>query len=710
MKKLITIMVLVALLGALDARAKIGLVLSGGGARGMAHIGVLKVLDELGVKPDYIAGTSTGALIGGLYACGMSGAEIETLFKNMDWDVLMPETMGRDQLHISEKRWGPFGPLAFELTSGMRPKLPQSFLASNAQINALFSMFYPYANLRDFSSLPIPFRCVGTNILTGELKVFSSGSLHEAVLASMTFPSLLEPFELDGNLYIDGGIMSNLPTEVVQDMGADIIIGVQVNSGLKQREQLENIIDVLDQTINIGIVRNIERSTPNCDILIKPELTAIPLTGFTAVEDVVAQGEAAARNATLQLLPYRHPDNKLPKSPSLPSGISFNSIKVVGNQYISNAKVREFVGLEKHKVYSLDEIAEAFRSAFSSRLFKTIYPTIIQSATGYQLVIRCKENARYRLNFNFTYNAENELTGRSTVTLSNTLQPNSKLLMSLLVGSKNELSLDYVKNFGSHWGIYFRLFPYIKEQTLYSYNDDHERLNSERSLEYGGVGGIGVFARKALIVETYSFAFHSQTYRRIADFEEKRYKSAGVGLKLYSEQLDDYLLPTRGFQLLAKLNATTPFISNTEEYKKFYFKSKLLLPITKGLSFKGQMEYGSFFRKMDNTFDPFYIGGIDSYPGLQLQEMSAPIYRYGTVAMRLHGQHMMLDIFASSLFLGNVDVWQPEKYQYHCGGMQLAIKSRFVPLRLAWAVDEEYHSTIHFSVGYELDPFTFSRR
>jgi NTE family protein len=142
-------------------------------------------------------------------------------------------------------------------------------------------MFYPYAHVHDFDDLPIPFRCIGTNILTGEMKVFNSGSLHEAIRASMTFPSLLEPFNLDGQLYIDGGIMANLPTGVVQEMGADVIIGVQTNAGLKTEDQLENLIDVLDQTININIVRNIQHSSPNCDILIRPEIEDIGTTDFS---------------------------------------------------------------------------------------------------------------------------------------------------------------------------------------------------------------------------------------------------------------------------------------------------------------------------------------------------------------------------------------------------------------------------------------------
>lgn len=698
------------LICSLQAREKIGLVLSGGGARGMAHIGVLKVLDELGIKPDYIAGTSTGALIAGLYACGMSGEEIEQLFVQIDWDSLLPEHTDRSQLHISEKRWAPLGNLSFELTEGLRPKLPQGFLHGNAHINILFKMFYPYIHVHDFDDLPIPFRCIGTNILTGEMKVFNSGSLHEAIRASMTFPSLLEPFNLDGQLYIDGGIMANLPTEVVQEMGADIIIGVQTNAGLKTEDQLENLIDVLDQTININIVRNIQHSSPNCDILIRPEIEDIGTTDFSNVEELIYWGEDAARNVTLQLAKLHSSTQQKPLPQPLPRKIAFSNIKVQGNLHMSSAKIREYVGLQKYHSYDLPAISAAFQDAYNSRLFKILYPTINSSPSGYSLTIHCVENPRYKLNLGFCYNDENELTAAATVSFTNTLQRNSKLLANVQVGARNECNVDYVKNFGNHWGIYFRLFPYIKEHTLYTYNQDHERLSSERSLEYGGTAGVGLFTRNAFIAEVYGYGFNSRSYRKIAEINERRYHSTGVGIKLYRESLDDYLLPTSGVQLMTKLTTTMDIVDNTEDYKKYYLRTKVLVPVTPWLSCKGQFEYGSFFRKIDTTFDPFYLGGIDSYPGLQRQEMSAPIFRYGILALRFHKRSFVYDLFVGSMYLGNTDVWHPQKYRYHCIGMQIGLKSRILPVRSAWTMDEEWHSTIHLSVGFEIDPFSFSRR
>jgi outer membrane protein assembly factor BamA len=296
------------------------------------------------------------------------------------------------------------------------------------------------------------------------------------------------------------------------------------------------------------------------------------------------------------------------------------------------------------------------------------------------------------------------------VAFTNAIQRNSKLLANLQVGSRNECNVDYVKNFGNQWGIYFRLFPYIKEHTLYTYNADHERMSSERSLEYGGTAGVGLFTKNAFIAEAYGYGFNSRTYRKIAEIDERQYHSAGIGFKLYREHLDDYLLPTRGVQLMTKLTTTMDIVDNTEDYKKYYLRTKVLVPVTPWLSCKGQFEYGSFFRKIDTTFDPFYLGGIDSYPGLQRQEMSAPIFRYGILALRFHKRSFVYDLFVGSMYLGNTDVWQPQKYRYHCIGMQIGLKSRILPVRSAWTMDEEWHSTIHLSVGFEIDPFSFSRR
>jgi NTE family protein len=300
----IVILVLIVALN-IFCQEKIGLALSGGGARGLAHIGVLKVIDELEIPVDCIAGTSTGAIIGGLYAMGYSGAEIEDIVLGITWKDIFDEKICREDVYIGEKRWGPFANIYFALDDKFIPKLPQAFLSGNNLVNKLFEIFYP-VHINDFNELPIPFRCVATNILTGEITVFEEGSLHEAIRASMSFPSIIKPFELHNQLYVDGGIVKNLPVEAARSMGADIVIGIKTNSGLRSKEELKSLIDVLDQTINLQITRNIGESIDACEFLIEPDLEDISLLDFSQKQRIINLGELAAREF-FQSSEYRFP-------------------------------------------------------------------------------------------------------------------------------------------------------------------------------------------------------------------------------------------------------------------------------------------------------------------------------------------------------------------------------------------------------------------
>jgi len=259
---------------------KIGLALGGGGARGFAHIGVLKVIDELEIPIDYIAGTSSGAVIGALYAMGYSAVQIEEMILDLKWQDIFDEKICRENEYIGNKRWKPYANVFFDVQKNLLPKLPSAFLSGNNLTNLLFDLTFQSSETTDFEQLPIPFRCVATNILTGERKEFSRGYLLEAIRASMSFPSIMQPFEVDNQLYIDGGILANLPVETVRNMGADFIIGIQTSSGLKSEKELVSLIDVLDQTINLRITQNVEKSAELCDILLVPDLHDISLMDF----------------------------------------------------------------------------------------------------------------------------------------------------------------------------------------------------------------------------------------------------------------------------------------------------------------------------------------------------------------------------------------------------------------------------------------------
>lgn len=290
------------------ARPKVGLVLGGGGARGSAHVGVLKVLEALHVPIDYIAGNSMGAIVGGLYASGFTPGEIEHELKTIDWDDTFDDKPPRaersyhrkldDELYLVKPRLG---------FSDGEVKTPLAYIQGQKFDLQLSRLTLRAAHIHDFNKLPIPFRAVATDLETGREVVLQSGELARAIRASMAVPGGFDPVEIDGRLLVDGLVANNVPVNVARAMGADVLIVVDVGSGLYARNQIKGVVDVVAQLTNILSERNVELQLATLephDILIKPQLDNLGSGDFNRAGEGVAMGEQAARDIwpTLQRL------------------------------------------------------------------------------------------------------------------------------------------------------------------------------------------------------------------------------------------------------------------------------------------------------------------------------------------------------------------------------------------------------------------------
>lgn len=280
-------------------RPKIGLALSGGGARGAAHVGVIKVLEELRIPIDYIAGTSMGALVGAAYASGTSIRELESRLESADWDDLFTDTSPRVDRSFQRKEEDQTRLLKLEL--GVKEgsvRLPAGAI-SGQKLDTLFSLITRSApGSTDFNRLPIPFRAVATDAETGRMVVFERGRLPDAMRASMSVPGAITPYPIGANIYLDGGLTRNLPVDVVRDMGADIVIAVNISSPLLKRNEILSIVGVSLQMINILTEQNMRASLETLrlgDYLISPALDTIGATDFNLVRDAMTLGAAATR-------------------------------------------------------------------------------------------------------------------------------------------------------------------------------------------------------------------------------------------------------------------------------------------------------------------------------------------------------------------------------------------------------------------------------
>jgi NTE family protein len=289
----------------LNRRPKVGLVLSGGGARGAAHVGVIKVLEELRVPIDFIAGTSMGAIVGGLYASGMSSDQIQAVVTTLDWADAFQDQIDREDRSFRRKRDDDL--YLVKAQAGFNRgeiTLPTGILAGQKVDLMLKSLTLPASNISDFDELSIPFRALGTDIVTGEPVVLDSGDLAMAIRASMSIPAFFAPVNVDGKLLVDGGIANNLPVDVARDMGADVIIAVDISTPLLDREQLQSVIDVTGQLTGLLTRRNTEAQIDALtgeDLLILPDLGDITAGDFGRAEEAIPIGEAAMREYRDQL-------------------------------------------------------------------------------------------------------------------------------------------------------------------------------------------------------------------------------------------------------------------------------------------------------------------------------------------------------------------------------------------------------------------------
>ncbi|WP_372521873.1 patatin-like phospholipase family protein [Sulfuricaulis sp.] len=289
-------------------RPRIGLVLGGGGARGGAHVGVLKVLEELRIPVDYVVGTSMGSIVGGLYASGMNSEEIEREMRAMDWKDLFQDDPNRADR--SFRRKSDDYNYAFKAMLGFNDgkiDIPLAYIRGQKFDLALNRLTLPVVEVKDFNRLPIPYRAVAADIETGKPVVLAKGNLSKSIRASMAVPAAFDPVEIDGRLLVDGGIANNVPVNVARDMGAEVLIVVDVGSGLFSRKEITSALSVTGQLANYLFTLNSEQQLKTLrprDVLIRPSLGDIGGGDFERVTETFPIGERSARDAIDALRRY----------------------------------------------------------------------------------------------------------------------------------------------------------------------------------------------------------------------------------------------------------------------------------------------------------------------------------------------------------------------------------------------------------------------
>jgi NTE family protein len=373
------------------ARPRICLVLSGGGARGMAHIGVLKILEDLKIPIDCIAGTSMGAIVGGLYASGMTAAEIDATMRSLDWQEAFRDAPPRRDLAFRRKQDD--RNFLVRLPLGLKHGkilLPKGFIQGQKLQETLRQLTLPFSNSTDFDLLPTPFRAVATDLETGNAVVMDKGDLAIAMRASMSAPGVFAPVELNGRLLVDGGLAENLPINVARAMHADILIVSDVSFPLQPRAVLDSALSISNQMLAILVRKDSDRQRASLspqDILIEPNLGSAPATDFTSPSAVIARGEDGAREAIAKLSAYGVGDGayrdylarRAAREPGLPP-IKFVRVDEQSKRYEKTilAEMQPLVG----KPLDLDQVGKRITELYGLGNFETLDYTLVEQGQG----------------------------------------------------------------------------------------------------------------------------------------------------------------------------------------------------------------------------------------------------------------------------------------------------------------------------------------
>lgn len=404
-----------------EDRPKVGLVLAGGGARGGAHIGVLKILEENRIPVDYIAGTSFGAIVGALYASGYSAEDLDTALKNLNWTELLADAAPREHRSMQRKRDDQDSSVNFEI--GYKDgqfRLPSGLVRGNQLRLTLSQLMSHSIGVDHFDKLPIPFRAIAADLLTGDQVILKDGDLPSAVLASMSVPGLFPPFERDNQLLVDGGIVNNLPIDVARNMGADIVIVVDISAPPAKREDLTSFTHVLRQMISLLTRKSRQAQLETLsadDILIKPDTTGVSLTDFAKTSATVEKGVVAATSQlaalrSLQLSPDAWQRHILTRKPHAKID-KIDFIRVTNASRLADSFIEENISLRPGDTFDPHALAEDLTKIYGTGDFESIDYRLITEDGETGVEISAKDRAVGNDYLMFGVSLEDNFTGTS---------------------------------------------------------------------------------------------------------------------------------------------------------------------------------------------------------------------------------------------------------------------------------------------------------
>lgn len=635
----------------------IGLALAGGGAKGLAHIGILKAIDSAELNIDYLTGTSMGSIVGGLYAAGYSGDSIEYIARHINWGSLLSNSIPMTSYIMEEK--SEYGKYAVELPmKGLKVSLPSGFLESQELWLTLQKYFYPVSDITDFSKLSIPYACIGTDLATGESVVLNKGSLARAIRSSMAIPGAFSPVDWEGRRLVDGGVTRNFPVKDLKEMGATYTIGVSVSTPIKNVEELDNVATVLSQVIFLNENADRIQESAITDLLINVPMGEYTSGSFDEGDAIIDLGIAEGR----KFYPYfkhladslkaNNPNyqfrrNRLPEF----NGMKFQKISVEGLDIKTRKAFLEQIHLDTSKVYVSDKLERESRQAFAYRMYKSISFDVKEDSTGaHELIYRVKPESPVMLKVGISQNNFTGFGVHVNLTARNKLTRFSRTMATVNLGENFRAMAEHLQMFGYSrpWSNKLQVYTEFQDVPVYTnfvrtgqYKLKYVTIDNrfQISSKQRSAGGIGmqwenIAAKPEIFSGTY-FSGHN-SYFQLYGFWQRNtlnkplYARKGMSVEIKGGAVlglnPDFKVYENG-NLVGEIDKLLIPWSNYARVTLNYYS---VTPLHKRWAWVNRIQGGANFSENSSLLNSFYAGGMNPtfrnqvmFTGLQEAEVES---------------------------------------------------------------------------------------
>jgi NTE family protein len=704
-------------------RPRIGLALSGGGARGFAHIGVIKVLQEWRIPVDVIAGTSMGSVVGGLRALGYSPDELAGIAKNVNWQEIFRDETPREALFYGQKQ----AESKFFIQLGVRGlklELPSGLSAGQKIFNLFSLLTLPAAGIQDFDHLPIPYRAVATDLVSGQEVVLDGRrlSLAEAMRASMSVPGAFTPVDSGDMLLVDGGLVKNLPVDVVQGMGADLVIAVNVSAPLRTKGELDSVLAVMDQTISLQMVRSTQQQIQLAQghgIVLTPDLHDLSSTDFPQAQEIMRRGEQVARaSSELRALAARMarypraplPNIAVPSGAAAPGTITIERVVLEGPIRAKERQRLKQLDVSAGQTLTPEEIEDKLTEVFGSDYYQNVDFRIEPgTAQGKVLLIRAREGAPQTIGIGAQYSDKYGGIGLVDLSLNRLGGAGGSLSSQIQFGGLLDLQSAYTRYGLIGEQAFVRPRVFYRSAFQYSYSDD-SRSGRYNNRAAGAEVSLGNTFRTWGEVElgyrwkhaSFDLDFGEPT------LPEARENVAAIYISSHIDTLDRLPFPRAGTRADLSYERAQQELGGEVSFDRLDFRYQHFWSIGERQTLRLAAELGSSLDSSLLVYEAFRLGGTDfagydwdELRGNHVANLSLSLrQRLGSLPLAL-GRDIYLTVGANA---GNTwdalpDLDQGTVLRYG-GSVGLALETVVGPVSLDFAHGSQGRSFVYFSAGY----------